>query len=428
MSERISSAIISKRKKENLSQKSLSISKFNSTESRIKYNPNQDYFSLLTQLKNSKLKLGTPPTLFHYFIKKNAQKSINIRLSYLSQEKQNSLLLTDKNNNQKNISFPKTLFDISSKEQSIFNYKRTETPKVPINKIFKLKEEKKEATKPRIIKKYIPMERRDSYKNFINKMNQYNYMKYSNSNSDYAHKVKSEVYIAQEYEKEKKEKKRNDKFLQYLRDKMEEEKEINDKVYTPSLELEKIKKRIKAILLKEVAEKPEAFFDIFENRINFLQDTYKPPNIKNNLINSKYKDLYGYNQLFGLQCLNRISKNTLNNLSKAKIRVQREKEYKMKFLNEKGKIKNKYLYYKKLSKKDIYNSKEEIEKIIYKNYYVKQEDWDIILKKKENLENNENMDEFRNYFDDKYETNREVFIPDAKCKKCIFEGFENNNL
>ena len=428
MSERISSAIISKRKKENLSQKSLSISKFNSTESRIKYNPNQDYFSLLTQLKNSKLKLGTPPTLFHYFIKKNAQKSINIRLSYLSQEKQNSLLLTDKNNNQKNISFPKTLFDISSKEQSIFNYKRTETPKVPINKIFKLKEEKKEATKPRIIKKYIPMERRDSYKNFINKMNQYNYMKYSNSNSDYAHKVKSEVYIAQEYEKEKKEKKRNDKFLQYLRDKMEEEKEINDKVYTPSLELEKIKKRIKAILLKEVAEKPEAFFDIFENRINFLQDTYKPPNIKNNLINSKYKDLYGYNQLFGLQCLNRISKNTLNNLSKAKIRVQREKEYKMKFLNEKGKIKNKYLYYKKLSKKDIYNSKEEIEKIIYKNYYVKQEDWDIILKKKENLENNENMDEFRNYFDDKYETNREVFIPDAKCKKCVFEGFENNNL
>ena len=427
MSKRISSAIILKHKKENLSQKSLSLSKFNSTESKIKYNPNQDYFSLLTQLKNSKKKLGTPPTLFHYFIKKNAQKSINIRLSYLSHEKQNSLLI-DKNNNQKNISFPKTLFDTSSKEQSIFNYKRTETPKVPINKIFKLKEEKKEATKPRIIKKYIPMELRDSYKNFINKMNQYNYMKYSNSNSDYAHKVKSEVYIAQEYEKEKKEKKRNDKFLQYLTDKMEEEKEINDKVYTPSLELEKIKKKIKAVLLKEVAEKPEAFFDIFENRINFLQDTYKPPNIKNNLINSKYKDLYGYNQLFGLQCLNRISKNTLNNLSKAKIRVQREKELKMNFLNEKGKIKNKYLYYKKLSKKGIYNSKEEIEKIIYKNYYVKQEDWDIILKNKENLENNENMDEFRNYFDDKYETNREVFIPDEKCRKCVFEAFENNKL
>ena len=427
MSKRISSAIILKHKKENLSQKSLSLSKFNSTESKIKYNPNQDYFSLLTQLKNSKKKLGTPPTLFHYFIKKNAQKSINIRLSYLSHEKQNSLLI-DKNNNQKNISFPKTLFDTSSKEQSIFNYKRTETPKVPINKIFKLKEEKKEATKPRIIKKYIPMELRDSYKNFINKMNQYNYMKYSNSNSDYAHKVKSEVYIAQEYEKEKKEKKRNDKFLQYLTDKMEEEKEINDKVYTPSLELEKIKKKIKAVLLKEVAEKPEAFFDIFENRINFLQDTYKPQNIKNNLINSKYKDLYGYNQLFGLQCLNRISKNTLNNLSKAKIRVQREKELKMNFLNEKGKIKNKYLYYKKLSKKGIYNSKEEIEKIIYKNYYVKQEDWDIILKNKENLENNENMDEFRNYFDDKYETNREVFIPDEKCRKCVFEAFENNKL
>jgi len=72
--------------------------------------------------------------------------------------------------------------------------------------------------------------------------------------------------------------------LQYLRDKLEEEKEINDKVFYPSLELERIKKKIKSILLKEIAEKPEAFFDIFENRINFLQDSYKPPNIKNNLI------------------------------------------------------------------------------------------------------------------------------------------------
>ena len=397
MSERIYSAMILKNKKDDLSQKSLSLSKFNSTESRIKFKQNQDYFALLTQIKNKKIKLGTPPTLFHYFVKKSAQKSINIRLNYLSKENQTSLY-TEKGNNKKNISFQRTSINASYKEQNINLYDniKSETPKVPINRIFKLKEDKKVATKQIVKKKYIPMERRDSYKNFINKMNQYNYMNYSNSNSDFVHKIKTELYINQGNEKEKKEKKRNAQYMQYLRDKLEEEKEINDKVFSPSLELERIRKRIKSILLKEIAEKPEAFFNIFENRINFLQDSYKPPNIKNNLLNAKYKDLYGYKHLFGLESFNRISKNTLNNLAKAKIRIQREKELKMNFLNEKSKIKDKYQYYKKLSKKDIYNSKEEIEKIIYKNY-----------------------------FEDKYEADREVSIPDSKLKKCVFELFEN---
>ena len=426
MSERIYSAMILKNKKDDLSQKSLSLSKFNSTESRIKFKQNQDYFALLTQIKNKKIKLGTPPTLFHYFVKKSAQKSINIRLNYLSKENQTSLY-TEKGNNKKNISFQRTSINASYKEQNINLYDniKSETPKVPINRIFKLKEDKKVATKQIVKKKYIPMERRDSYKNFINKMNQYNYMNYSNSNSDFVHKIKTELYINQGNEKEKKEKKRNAQYMQYLRDKLEEEKEINDKVFSPSLELERIRKRIKSILLKEIAEKPEAFFNIFENRINFLQDSYKPPNIKNNLLNAKYKDLYGYKHLFGLESFNRISKNTLNNLAKAKIRIQREKELKMNFLNEKSKIKDKYQYYKKLSKKDIYNSKEEIEKIIYKNYYITPDDWERMLKNEENLENNDNIDEFKNYFEDKYEADREVSIPDSKLKKCVFELFEN---
>ena len=117
----------------------------------------------------------------------------------------------------------------------------------------------------------------------------------------------------------------------------------------------------------------------------------------------------------------------MNNLAKAKIRIQREKEFKLNYINEKGKIKDKYQYYKKLSKKDIYNSKEEIEKIIYKDYYITQDDWERILKNEENLENNDNMDDFKNYFEDKYETDREVFIPDSKLKKCVFDLFKNEN-
>ena len=95
-------------------------------------------------------------------------------------------------------------------------------------------------------------------------------------------------------------------------------------VFTQDLELEKLRKKIKTIFLKDYAEKPESFFDKFINKVNFLQEAYKPPNIENNLINLKYKD-YGYDKLFGLQILNRIQKNTLLNLSNAKERVQREK-------------------------------------------------------------------------------------------------------
>jgi hypothetical protein len=119
-----------------------------------------------------------------------------------------------------------------------------------------------------------------------------------------------------------------------------------------------------------------------------------------------------------------MSKNTLKNLSKAKIRAQREKEIKLNFLREKDKIKKKYIYYKKLSKKDIYNSKDEIEQIIYKDYYIKQEDWDRILKEEQNILNDDNMAEYENYFGDKYESNREVFIPDERIKKLCFSMVE----
>ena len=422
------SPIIQKHKKQNISQKSLSLSKFNPNDSKITTNSKRDYFDLLTQIKNQKEKLGPPPTLFHYFIKKNAQKSIYIRLSYLAKrENHPSLFMDNPNTNQKNTSFPKASFNISLRDKNILtNSKRKETPKLPVNRILKLDDGKKTKIKPLKTKKYIPIERRDSYKNFINKMNQYNYMKYSNSNSDYVHKINTEIYLTQGNEAENIEKRRNEKYLQYMRDKFEEGKELNDTVFTPPLDLEKLKKKIRDLLTKEYEKKPETFFKSFVNRVNFLQDTYTPPNIKNNLINSKYKELYGFEHLYGLDCLNRISKNTLKNLSKVKIRKQREKEIKMNFLKQKGKITQKYLYYKKLSSNNIYNSKEEIEKIIYKDYYIKQEDWERILNDEKIVENYEDIDEFKNYFIDKYENNREAFIPDRKIKNCIFHLFKNS--
>ena len=422
---RISSAFISKYKNQNLSQNSLSLSKLNTTESKIKSYPKKDYFAILTQIKNQNINLATSPTLFHYFIKKNAQKSINIRLSHLAKLESKESLLTEPNTT-KNISFRKTSFNKSFRDKYLKNNIEMEIHKLPVNKVLKLKKDKI-IFKPLEEKKYIPMERRDSYTKFINKMKKVNYFKYENSNSGFAHDKKTEIYLNLENEKEKLEKKRNEKYMQILRDKFEEGKENDDKVIPPSLEIEKLKKTIRAILLKDSEEQPEEFFNDYVNKVNFIKDGYKPPNIKNNLINHKYKDLYGFEKIYGLRCLNRISKNTLNNLAKAKIRAQREKEFKLNYLKEKGKITKKYLFYKKLASNDIYNSKEEIEKIIYKDYYIKPEDLVRILKKDTTVENDEENIEHKNYFEDKYEKFYKVFIPEPKLRRCVLHNFINNS-
>ena len=418
MNERVSSAFIQKYKSENLFQKSLSLSKFNSTESKTKLYPKKDYFDLVTQIKKKKISLGTPPTLFHQFIKKYNQNSLKLKLNNNKfKNKTQTSLLTENTKDIKSTSFSK--YNKLKSFQEKYQFSNSKTQGTPINRILKFKKVIKNITKTTPKKKYISMERRDSYKNFIEKMNQYNYMKCSNSNSDYAHRLKTEILLTQENLKEKTEKKINNKYMEYLRDKLEEEKENKDKVYVPSLELEKLKKKIRNILLKQYAEEPEEFFKIYVNKINFLQDNFKAPNIKNNLLNSKYKNTYGYEELYGLKEINRISNKILDNLSEIRIRKQREKEEKMNFLNKKGEITQRYLYFKKLSKEGIYNSKEEIEKIIYKNYYLKDDDWELLLQQKNFLIND--LEEFKNYFQDKYEKNRTANFPDKKVKKFVFQ-------
>lgn len=421
MKKRVLSAFPKKIINENSFKKSLSLSKYNSTESKTRLYPKNDYFDLLTQIKNKNIMLGTPPTLFHQFIKKTVENSLKKKLNKtLKYKTQDSLLTTENTNDIRSASNNKSnnILTYQGNNQFIFSNKINETPKTPLNIILKIKKEKKNFIKTNFKKKYIPMERRDSYKNVIEKMNKYNYMKYSSSNSNYAHRVNTEIYITQENIKEKKENNRNKKYLQYLRDKFEDEKEVKDKVYYPSLELEKIKKKIRTILLKQHEEEPEEFFKIYVNQVNFLQDNYKVPNIKNNLLNIKYKDIYGYDNLFGLKSFNRMTNNIVDNLSRLKIRKQREKEEKMNFLFQKGEITKRYLYFKKLSKKGIYNSKEEIEKIIYKNFYLEDDDWERILENK-NIDDND-LEAFKNYFEDKYEK-RIVSVPDKKTKKYFYQ-------
>ena len=209
---------------------------------------------------------------------------------------------------------------------------------------------------------------------------------------------------------------------------MEDEKELRDKVFYPSLEIQKISKQIKLILGNEnkfgQIENQEHFFDNYENRINFLFDNYKPPNIKNNLTKIKFEDLYSKKK--NLNLINRIGNSAINFASNAKIKIQRERDERIIFLNEKNKITQKYGYYKKLSSGKIYNSKEAIEKIIYKNYYLKNEDDDIIQQKETTITLDE-IFEKKNYFEDKIEKYDKVCIAEPRLRKSVFDILNYNN-
>ena len=126
-----------------------------------------------------------------------------------------------------------------------------------------------------------------------------------------------------------------------------------------------------------------------------------------------------------LGLINRVGNSAINYISNVRIKIQRERDERLKFLTEKSRITKKYGYYKKLSSSHIYNSKEEIQKIIYKNYYLKNEN-DDIAPQKETIELDE-IFEKRNYFEDKYEKYDKVFIAEPRLRNAIFRN-DNCNI
>ena len=427
MNERFLTTFYPKIKKSSITQKFQTISKLDLTGK--KNITKIDYFDVLSQIKMKK-KYLEKATLFHNFVFNNNIQRQNILRQKLINQNTQTALITETTYDKKNISNKK----ISENTDSLIYPKfmrrrRIETPKRKklINRIIKFEEENKEIKKIKLSKKKTPIELRSNYKELVEKIKHFNFVnKYSNCNTDYAHNIRSKYYIDSVNESLKLEKKRNDKYLKKEREKMELEKELRDEVFYPSLDLQKISKQIKLILGNEnkfnQIKNKEKFFDSFENRINFCFDNYKPPNIKNNLVKIKIEDI---KKDKSLNFINRIGNSAINYLSNERVKFQRERDDKKKFLIEKNKIKKKYGYYKKLSSSFIYNSKEEIEKIIFKNFYSKNED-DLAPEK------NLTFDEFfekKNYFEDKYEKFEKVCICEPKLRKFFFDNlyFANNN-
>lgn len=403
--------------------KTASLSKLDSKHLIQKSKP--DYFHILNQIKEKTKKFNMDDsTLFNKYWHNNTQKVGNSKYKYkLNRNNIPKSLITEALYNMKQISyknFPAT--DRLFNKNKLILKQNHDSPKKLINEIIKFEDSKKIMTKNKLFEKRNPKIISRSYKQYLDKANLLSFLKYQNSNTEFAHQIRSKYFITKINESLTKESERNKKYLIKEKERLENEKELRDIVFYPSLDMQKISKQIKLILANEYKfnnfVKHEAFFDNFTNRINFLFDNFKPPYIKNNLINIKFgKEDYEKNN-FEWKWLNALGINAINYLSRARIKIQRENDEKRKFLREKNKIKNRYIYYKKLSTNKIYNSKAEIEKIIYKNYYTQNNDM------KENLTLDEIL-EFQSFFSNKIEKYDKINISqDIKSRDYIF----NNTL
>ena len=174
------------------------------------------------------------------------------------------------------------------------------------------------------------MESRKDYYNFI----RYKRKLFFNPNatSNYVHETKtnnlisSNTKIRRILNEEKKKKEEQEELL-----------ELRDKVPYKSFVSEKMMNKIRGLFTEDFKfnnmELNEEFYQKFENRINFMEDIYKLPVIKNNLVKFKIDNNKSLS-LIEWKNINVINHQTLNYLNQLKRKIQREKDEKAKKLEE----------------------------------------------------------------------------------------------
>jgi len=421
-----------KSNKSRMHQKIRSMSKLNFNNNNNIINLNFDYFDVLNQIKSKKKEFRGNSTLFQKYLdnNRNSNKYNSKHFKYKLREP----LITEASNNKNKLSFKNNFteatFNKSLSKNNLFVKQKSISHIRPIkiiNRIEKFEERKANPKKYNLsYKRNKPIEFSQSYKNYLEKANKLSFCNYSNANTKYAHIIRSQYLLNKFNDYLEKEKDKNEKYFLNEKEKKEIESELRDEVLYPSLEIIKILKQIKIILANEYKfnqlQKHERFFDSYVNRVNFIFDNFKIPYIKNNLIKIKFEDINYENNSFEWKWLNSLGRNAMNYVSRAKIKLQREKDEKMKFLREKNKIKNRYIYYKKLSTNQIYNSKKEIEKIIYKKYYTENDD---VLPEKEIYTLDEILEK-KNYFENKIEKCSKICIAEPRLRKLILANINEN--
>jgi hypothetical protein len=254
----------------------------------------------------------------------------------------------------------------------------------------------------------IPLETRKDYHNYIR--HKRNLFFNPNSTSNYVHEKSSNYLISsiiksKEYSILYKNNKR-------LKDNKEEALELRDKVPNMSYEQNKMMKKIKNLFSQDFKFNnilfKEDFYHKNENKINFLQDIFRVPVLKNNLVKIKFDKNLAFSSSEWKK-ISAINHQTWDFLMQLKRKIQREKDEKNQKLQDYlNKKRQKEKEYELLNKNNKNKNKEKNEIEIQDEENYKKIIDDIIeseVKKEKNMEDLYTAEEYflrrNNYFDDK---------------------------
>ena len=174
-----------------------------------------------------------------------------------------------------------------------------------------------------------PIEQRKDYFEFINKRRKIIFN--PKDTSQYVHD-KSSDYLIYSIKKTKSYQILQPEYTIKPKNQKEEIIEMRDKVPNMAFKTQKLTKQIRNLFSQDFkfnyTQFNEDFYDNFENKINFIDDIYRVPIFKNNLVKIilNKNEPYGYEEW---KNINVINSTTWNYLNRVKRKLQREKDEKL---------------------------------------------------------------------------------------------------
>ena len=261
-----------------------------------------------------------------------------------------------------------------------------------LGSVIKFKKTKKLIRK-KIKKEIIPQEKRQDYIEFIDKKRKIFFN--PKSTSQFTHEKKSD-YLIYSIKRTKSYQVLQPDYIIKPRNPKEEMIEMRDKVPNLPFNTQKLITQIRNLFSQDYkfnySQFNETFYNNFENKINFIDDIYRVPIFKNNLVKIilNKDDSLGFEEW---KNINVINTTTWNYLNMVKTKIQREKDEKIKKeieleLKRKEEEESNYLKKRKKSKKN--KKKEEDSNAKYTSSSSEEEESDNnkkIIKEEENYSN-----------------------------------------
>ena len=244
---------------------------------------------------------------------------------------QKSSSLPDFKTNNMSRKNKKKNFRYKLKDKKCKNEKDEDSPKLRyLGNLIKFKKDKNNLKAKIKQDNYIPQEKRKEYIDFIN--NRRKVFFNPNSTSQYIHDKNSD-YLINSIKKTKSYQILQPNYIIKPKNPKEEIIEMRDTVPNLPFNTQKLITQIKNLFSQDYkfnySHFKETFYNNFENKINFIDDIYRVPIFKNNLVKIilDKNEPYGFEEWKNINVINSTMWNYLNRL---KTKIQREKDEKLK--------------------------------------------------------------------------------------------------